>query len=178
MTYQRFEDLPVWRAAQDLTVEAWGLLEDRAFDRKGDLRDQVQRASLSISNNIAEGFERGSTTELLMFLYIARGSACETRSALRFAARLAERGILKSQISELKSQIVQLIPLCESVSRQIRKWADGLQNSDIAGQRHLNEQSRAAYEQVRRTRTFMEKLRRIREGENPKDVLGEGNTET
>lgn len=167
MTYSRFEDLPVWQAAQDLAVEVYALVDDPAFTGKGDLRDQLQRASLSISNNVAEGFERGSTNELLMFLYIARGSAGETRSALRFVAKLAERGILKSQISDFKSQIPRLIPLCESVSRQLRAWADSLQNSDIKGQRHLNDESRLAYEQAQRSRAFMEKLRQITQGRGP-----------
>ena len=165
MTYARFEDLPVWNAAQDLAADVFVLVDGRAFTGKGDLRDQLQRASLSISNNIAEGFERGSTAELLCFLYIARGSAGETRSGLRFAAKLTERGVLKSEISDLKSQIANLIPRCESVSRQLRAWADSLQNTDIKGQRHLNEASRAAYDQVGRTRAFMDKLRRVQAGE-------------
>lgn len=165
MTYQRFEDTPVWNAAQDLGVDVFALVDHRAFNFKGDLRSQLQRSSLSISNNIAEGFERGSTAELLCYLYIARGSAGETRSALRFALRLVDRGLLRSEISDLKSQIESLLPLCESVSRQLRGWADTLQNSDIKGQRHLSAASRAAYDQVRRTRDFMDKLRRIQHGE-------------
>jgi four helix bundle protein len=44
------------------------------------LRDQLERAAVSVSNNIAEGFERGTTQELLTFLYIARGSCGEVRS--------------------------------------------------------------------------------------------------
>ena len=165
MTYARFEDLPVWNAAQDLATDVFVLVDDRAFSAKGDLRDQLQRASLSISNNIAEGFERGSTAELLCFLYIARGSAGETRSALRFAAKLVDRGSMKSQILDLKSEISSLIPRCESISRQLRAWADGLQNTDVKGQRHLTDASRAAYDQVGRTRAFMEKLRRVQAGE-------------
>jgi four helix bundle protein len=50
------------------------------FRRHPGLRDQLERAALSISNNIAEGFERGTTNELLAFLYVARGSAGEVRS--------------------------------------------------------------------------------------------------
>jgi four helix bundle protein len=173
MTYQRFEELPVWQSAIALAVEIYALVEDRAFSGKGDLRDQLQRAALSISNNIAEGFERGSTAELLMYLYIARGSAGETRSALRFASGLVDRAILKSQLSDLKSHIDRLIPQCESVSRQIRKWADSLQNTDIPGQRHLTDRSRAAYEHVKRTSQFMDKLQRIRAGENVQSVLGD-----
>ena len=140
-------------------------MEDRAFDKKGDLRDQLQRAVLSISNNIAEGFERGTTDELVWFLYIARGSAGEVRNALLLARKLVDRGILKSQISDLKSQISNLIPGCESVSRQLRGWADSLQNTDIRGQRHLNDSSRSAYTRDQRMREFLEKLNRIRAGE-------------
>jgi len=72
MTYERFEDLPVWKAAIDLAERIYALTEKTPFSRKYSLRDQLERAALSISNNIAEGFERGTTQELLTFLYIAR----------------------------------------------------------------------------------------------------------
>lgn len=165
MKYSRFEDTPVWQAATALAVDVFKLVEDHAFDRKGDLRDQLQRAALSIGNNIAEGFERGTTNDLIWFLYIARGSAGEVRSMLRAVTSLIDRSVLRSEISDLKSEISELIPRCESISRQIRGWADSLQNSDIQGQRHLNEASKAEYDQHRRTRDFMEKLRRIQKGE-------------
>ena len=58
MKYSRFEDTPVWQAAIELAHRVFDLLEDRLFDGTGDLRNQLQRAALSISNNIAEGFER------------------------------------------------------------------------------------------------------------------------
>src|SRR4051812_33553715 len=177
MTYQRFEDVPVWNAAQDLGVDVFALVDDRAFNHKGDLRDQLQRASLSISNNIAEGFERGSTGELLCYLYIARGSAGETRSALRFAARLADRGLLKSEISDFKSQISDLIPRCESVSRQIRAWADSLQNSPIPGQRHLNDVSRLEYDQRNRSADFLRTLRQRYPAHVPPTLKGDGESE-
>ena len=96
MTYHRFEDTPVWKAAQALGLDVFGLVDDPAFDGKGDLRNQLQRAALSISNNIAEGFERGTTAELIWYLYVARGSAGEVRSALIFARGLAERGTIRS----------------------------------------------------------------------------------
>ncbi len=75
MTYERFEQLPVWQAAIDLAAEVYALTEKPAFERRYSLRDQIERAAVSISNNIAEGFERGTKQELLTFLYIARGSA-------------------------------------------------------------------------------------------------------
>ncbi len=73
---------------------------------------------------------------------------------------------LKSQISDLKS-------LAESCSRQLRGWADALQNSDIKGQRHLNESSRRKYDQRQRSETFMAALDAIRSGADPASVLTE-----
>ena len=102
MKYERFEDLPVWQAAVEFAVKVFALTDDRAFGGGGDLRDQMRRAALSISNNVAEGFERGTSAELLYFLYIARGSAGEVRSMLRFSERRSERANLKSQINTVR----------------------------------------------------------------------------
>ncbi len=151
MKYERFEDLPVWQQAIDLAVRIYDLTRDRFFAQPGDLRSQLRRAALSVSNNIAEGFERGSTAELLAFLYIARGSAGEVRSMLGFIERSEEAAHLKSQISDLKS-------LAESCSRQIRGWADHLQNTDIKGQRHLTDQSRRLYDEQKRADSFQRRL--------------------
>ena len=68
MKYARFEDLPVWQSAIELATRIYPRTSDRAFSPPGDLRDQIRRAALSVSNNIAEGFERGSTAELLAYL--------------------------------------------------------------------------------------------------------------
>jgi len=73
MTYQRFEDLPVWQEAARLYELADDLLESAPPRMRHSFRNQFERAVLSVSNNIAEGFERGTTNELLQFLYIARG---------------------------------------------------------------------------------------------------------
>ena len=138
-TYQRFEDLPVWQEAIGLAERCEDFIElakDRITWSK---RDQLDRASLSVSNNIAEGFERGTTNELLAFLYIARGSAGEVRSMLCFFERRPALHDLKSQISDLKST-------AESNSRQLGAWAQSLQNSDITGPRHLNDQTRSNYQ--------------------------------
>src|SRR5690349_22247204 len=126
MTYKNFEDLPVWQKAAELYEAVEDLLDDKLFVATRGFRDQLDRAALSVSNNIAEGFERGTTNELLAFLYIARGSAGEVRSMLQFTERSPWASHLKSQISTLKS-------LAESCSRQLRGWADSLQNSDIKG---------------------------------------------
>jgi four helix bundle protein len=178
MKYERFEDLPVWKAAIELAERVYRLTRRRFFAQPGDLSDQVRRAALSVSNNIAEGFERGSTAELLAFLYIARGSAGEVRSMLRFslglldsaegAAGLPESEIsnrkseisnLKSEISNLKSEISDILPLAESCSRQIRAWADSLQNTDIKGQRHLTDETRREYDSGKRAAAFQREIK-------------------
>jgi four helix bundle protein len=158
MKYERFEDLPVWKASIELARRVYVLTKARCFRGPGDLCDQLRRAALSVSNNIAEGFERGSTSELLMFLYIARGSAGEVRSMLRFSVELLRVDTLPtspdSELSSLRSEITALIAIAESCSRQIRGWADALQNTDIQGPRHLNDKTRLAYEQRTRAEEF------------------------
>ncbi len=151
MTYSRFEDLPVWREAIHLAETVYDMTESKDWRASRSFRDQLERAALSVSNNIAEGFERGTTNELLAFLYIARGSAGEVRSMLCLLERRPTFKHLKSQISNLKST-------AESCSRQLRAWADHLQNSDIKGQRHLNEGSRKRYEAKKGAEAFEKEL--------------------
>src|SRR5512140_1379470 len=100
-TYKRFEELPVWQAAATLYERLDDFLSGAPSRLRPSFRDQLERAALSVSNNIAEGFERGTTNELLAFLYIARGSAGEVRSMLCFLERRAAFADLKSQISNL-----------------------------------------------------------------------------
>lgn len=154
-TYERFENLPVWKAAIELAEKVYALTEHSSFKGKYSLRDQIERAALSVSNNIAEGFERGTTKELLMFLYIARGSAGEVRSMLLFLERVSAFNSLKFQISNLKSN-------AESISRQLRAWADSLQNSDIRGHRYLNESSKTMDKSKKERQEFLEMLKSYR----------------
>jgi len=167
MKYERFEQVPVWRDAMSLAERTYALTGHRAFARLAELRDQLRRAVLSVSNNIAEGFERGTTAELLSFLYIARGSAGEVRSMLLFCRRLSELesqiSDFKSQIPDFKSRIAELISLAESCSRQVRAWADQLQNSDIPGQRRLTDKTRQAYKAQRSAEDFFQQLQDIRD---------------
>ena len=112
MKYKRFEDLPVWRDSIELAVATFALIAKPCFRGHSGTRSQLENAVVSISNNIAEGFERGTTNELLNFLYISRGSAGETRSMYCLIERLPEFHDLRSEISDLKSK-------AESISRQL-----------------------------------------------------------
>jgi four helix bundle protein len=156
MKYERFEDLPVWKDAIELAVQVYGLTADDCFKGQASLRDQLERAAVSVSNNIAEGFERGTTQELITFLYIARGSAGEVRSMLLLLNRMSKFPNLKSEISNLRSR-------AESISRQLRAWADSLQNSEIKGQRYLNEKTRKNHERQKEREEALDELRQMRE---------------
>jgi four helix bundle protein len=151
MTYKSFEDLPVWQKATELYEMIEDLLENESFKATSGFRDQLDRAALSVSNNIAEGFERGTTNELLAFIYIARGSAGEVRSMLTLKLRRATKA---GWPADLQSQISNLKSIAESCSRQLRGWADSLQNSEIKGQRHLTDKSRGEAEQKKRAQAF------------------------
>jgi four helix bundle protein len=78
-----FEGLQVWRMAHDLSVEIYRLTKNGEFSRDWGLRDQIQRAAVSVMSNIAEGFERYSRQEFKQFLSIARGSCAEVRSQIQ-----------------------------------------------------------------------------------------------
>ena len=91
----------------------------------------------------------------MTFLYIARGSAGEVRSMLCFVERLSAFQDLKSEISNLKSEV-------ENISRQLRAWADSLQNSEIKGQRYLNEKGRRAAQNKKEREEFLEMLKGYR----------------
>jgi four helix bundle protein len=153
MTYQRFEELPVWQEAMRLAHGVYDLTENPRFRISFSLRDQIERSSMSVSDNIAEGFERGTTNELLAFIYIARGSAGETRSKLCFMEKRPALTNFKSEISNLKSIAI-------SCSKQLRAWADHLQNTEIKGPRHLSDRSRRESDQKKRAASFNEELLR------------------
>ncbi len=85
MRIERFEDIIAWQKAKDLSVAIYRLFEE---SKDFGFRDQIQRASVSVMNNIAEGFERKGNKELAHFLYIAKGSCGEVRSMLILAKEL------------------------------------------------------------------------------------------
>ncbi len=85
MAIQKFEELLVWQKSQDFCVtiyKEFSNIRDFAF------KDQITRASVSISNNIAEGFDRNTNPDFKRFLYFATASNSEVRSMLYLAIRL------------------------------------------------------------------------------------------
>ena len=155
MKYTTFEELPVWQAAITFALKVFELTEKSDFRGLGDTKNQLERAALSISNNIAEGFERGTTNELIYFLYIARGSAGESRSMLRLCENVP-------RFSNFKSEISNLIGMAVNISKQLHGWIESLKNSDIKGVKFLTNTERRRYafekEQTKEFEDFDQKM--------------------
>ena len=112
-----FEDLDIWRRGCNLTVEIHvALSESRDFA----LRNQMERASLSIPSNIAEGCERDSTADFIKFLRYSKGSCGELRTQLYIAEKIRKR--LGAPPMEGSRDMIQ-------VTRELSRMIQGLINS-------------------------------------------------
>ncbi len=151
MKYNCFEEVPVWRDAIELGVLIFELTSQPAFKGYYSVKDQLERAGVSVSNNIAEGFERGTTQETLTFLYISKGSCGEVRSLTYLLERLPT-------FHELKSKILNLRSRAASISRQLHGWCGSLQNTEIKGQRYLTDKSRRLDKARRDREEFLKEL--------------------
>ena len=119
------ENLFIWQESRKVVNGIYAIMtENRDFGFK----DQIQRAAVSIMNNIAEGFESGSDAKFINFLNIAKGSCSEVRSMLYFCedfkyCSIEERTELQKQIKQISTGIVNLIEKikfsqnCKSTSR-------------------------------------------------------------
>ena len=112
---ENFEDLWVWQKGIELVKHVYLLTAEGKLNRDFGLRDQLQRAAVSIPTNIAEGFERSYRKEYVRFLLIAKGSAGEVRSLLRVALEIGY--IDQDQYSSLR---VSVLDLSRYLSNQIR----------------------------------------------------------
>lgn len=112
MAIEKFEDMLVWQKARTLTHTLYKIFKD---SRDFSFRDQLQRASISIMNNAAEGFERRGNKEFQYFLSIAKGSCGEVRSMLYLAHDLKyitnqefnELSTLSTEISRMLSGLIK-----------------------------------------------------------------------
>lgn len=107
MATQSFKDLIVWQKASDLTTEVY-----KTFQSNTDysFKDQVQRASISIMNNVAEGYARRSDKSFRHFLFIAKGSAAEVESMIIVAERLKYIDLTqKNQLIEDVEEVSRLL---------------------------------------------------------------------
>lgn len=120
-TVQKFEDLICWQKARELTKEVYRSLKncsDYGF------KDQIQRASVSVLSNIAEGFERGTKQEFLNYLYIAKGSAGEVRAQLYVAL---DNGYLNIETFKYLNNLAQ------ECSRLVASFAEKIKGGMLKG---------------------------------------------
>ena len=116
MAYKTLEDLKVWQEAQVLLSKVTA-----KFDTKGRywFKDQLLRATLSISNNIAEGYERHHEKEYIQFLNIAKGSSGEVKSMLYAAHNLGFCS--KEEATELRIQAIDIAKMIQGLIKYIRE---------------------------------------------------------
>ena len=108
---QDFEQMQVWQDAQKIAVDVY---RDFAKIRDFSFADQIKRAVVSISNNIAEGAERTTSSEFSRFLDIAKGSCGEVRSMYRLASEL---GFVDKKLADERCS------QCMEISRQLGGFA-------------------------------------------------------
>jgi four helix bundle protein len=108
---ERFEEIIAWQKAKEMTTTVYSHFKNI---RDYGFKDQIQRASVSIMNNIAEGFERKSNSEFRQFLFIAKGSCGEVRSMIQLAKDLCylsehDYNLLNNKAIEISKTISGLI---------------------------------------------------------------------
>ncbi|MCK5029235.1 MAG: four helix bundle protein [Bacteroidales bacterium] len=114
-----FEELEIWQKSIDLAIDFYSLVKKEPLSKDYSLCDQIKRAAVSVSNNIAEGFEYGSNKQFVRFLFIAKGSLGELRSMVFLLDRLKfiedDLSInLKTKCTELAKMISSLIKYLEN----------------------------------------------------------------
>lgn len=130
-TYTNFEDLEVWKLSREYCSEIYEIIETTSLKNNWKLRDQIDGASGSIMDNIAEGFERGGTKEFIQFLGFSKGSCGETRSQLY---RIFDRGFID------ENKLKYLVTKSQQISKQINGFIKYLKQTDIKGYKFEEDQ--------------------------------------
>jgi len=158
--YQHFEELPVWQEAARLYNSALDFMAQPGVPLTLGFRNQLDRAALSVSNNVAEGFERSTTSELQSFIAIARGSAGEVRSMIAVVRT-------RSELRPYLAQMQRIHSLAESCVRQLTGWTGSIDKLPFEGRRHLPGKARAAREAAQKSRSFRENFLKNLSPEHP-----------
>ena len=117
--YSSFEDLEVYKASVTSTGSIYKLLEKKPLKNDYALVDQLRRATISISNNISEGFERETDKELIRFLYFAKGSAGEVRNLFNLMIEI--KYFEKSELANLKNDIIIISKQLANYIKYVKK---------------------------------------------------------
>lgn len=118
-TIKKFEEIIAWQKARDLCAAVWEITLKKPFTSDFPLRDQINRSSGSIMDNIAEGYGRGGNKEFLQFLFYAKGSIDELSSQIY---RAYDRGYLQPEaLNTLKEQITEVTSLIIGLIKYLQK---------------------------------------------------------
>jgi four helix bundle protein len=110
----KFKELRVWNDGISLAEKIYIITNDALFSKDYGLKDQIRRATVSISSNIAEGDERGSLKESIYFLNVAKGSAAEVITQLNIAYKIGyidktNFEILENETEKIRASLKNLI---------------------------------------------------------------------
>ena len=119
-TIIRFEDIEAWKTSRELTRTIYALTEQGQFSKDFGLKNQIQRASVSVMSNIAEGFESRTDVQFINFLGMARASAGEVRAQLYIA--LDQKYISEEQFNETYA-------IAQTCARQISSFIKYLESN-------------------------------------------------
>lgn len=118
-TIEKFEDVLAWQKGREMTQAIYRLSGRGEFAKDFGLKDQIRLAAVSITSNIAEGFERGGNKEFVQFLSHAKGSAGEVRSQLYVAAD--ERYISEESFNEMYERCIEIGRLVDGFMAYLQK---------------------------------------------------------
>ena len=119
MKIQRFEDIDAWKEARILTNMVFDITEEKNISKRYRFTSQIESASVSIMNNIAEGFSRRSNKEFVQFLFISKGSAAEVQSM--FYVALDRKYIEKNHFDKVYEQADKTARLISNFIKYLRK---------------------------------------------------------
>ena len=122
MKIQRFEDLEAWQISRELTNQIYTITKKESICRDFGFVDQIRRAAISIMNNIAEGFERGTNIDFAKYIFIARGSAGEVRSMLYVA--LDQDYLAKETFKQCHELCIRCSQLCWGLIKHLKKHSN------------------------------------------------------
>ena len=116
--FNKFEEIQAWQKAYDVTLQIYKITAESNFAKDFGLRDQIQRAAVSIMANIAEGHGRRTNVEFANFLNIARGSTAEVQSHLYIALGL--NYIDRKDFDELYQKLTEISRMTLSLAQYLR----------------------------------------------------------
>ena len=119
--YQKFDEVPVWQEASRLYQKVLDMTEESNLPLSATFRNQLERATLSISGSVAEGFDCSTGEDMLTFLLMARGAAAEVQSMVTIVKD-------RPKVARLREPLEQIRATAEACARQLNNWRYAIEN--------------------------------------------------